>query len=272
MATIQLGKIKQVWRGTYDSSNTYAVDDLVAYTDSGITSTYIAVAASSGTNQQVPSTSGTANSSYWEYVAKGVTDPIPTQTNNAGKFLKTNGTSLSFAEAGGWVKTGGGTGPSSAVTQIALDNIFSTDYKFYKVFIKWTQDDWMKIRFIDTSGSELSSSNYRWVFVAVHENNDGGPDREGYNGQNYIPGTWWNATDSGFCLVELTFVDPYNSNFRPGCSTIANFDDNNQLHSQYGSGYWYNTTGIRGFNLSGSAGDTIADSNFEYLVLGAKNT
>ena len=71
MATIDLGKIKQVWRGTYSSSNTYAVDDLVAYTDSGITSTYIAIAASSNSNQQVPSTSGTATANYWEYVAKG---------------------------------------------------------------------------------------------------------------------------------------------------------------------------------------------------------
>ena len=71
MATVQLGKIKQVWRGTYNSNNTYAVDDLVAYTDSGITSTYIAIAASSSSNQQVPSTSGTATANYWEYVAKG---------------------------------------------------------------------------------------------------------------------------------------------------------------------------------------------------------
>ena len=101
MATVQLGKIKQVWRGTYNSSNTYAVDDLVAYTDSGITSTYIAIAASSSSNQQVPSTSGTATANYWEYVAKGVTDPIPTQSSStAGKVLKSDGTNLSFDTAG----------------------------------------------------------------------------------------------------------------------------------------------------------------------------
>ena len=101
MATVQLGKIKQVWRGTYNSSNTYAVDDLVAYTDSGITSTYIAIAASSSSNQQVPSTNGTATANYWEYVAKGVADPIPTQNSGTnGKFLKSDGTNLSFDTAG----------------------------------------------------------------------------------------------------------------------------------------------------------------------------
>ena len=41
MATIDLGKIKQVWRGTYNNGTAYVVDDLVEYTDSGILSTYI---------------------------------------------------------------------------------------------------------------------------------------------------------------------------------------------------------------------------------------
>jgi len=68
MATIDLGKIKQVWRGTYNNGTAYVVDDLVAYTDSNITSTYICVANSTG---NAPSSSGTAHAS-WNYVAKGV--------------------------------------------------------------------------------------------------------------------------------------------------------------------------------------------------------
>ena len=35
MATIDLGKIKLVWRGTYNNSTAYVVDDLVAFTDNG---------------------------------------------------------------------------------------------------------------------------------------------------------------------------------------------------------------------------------------------
>ena len=266
MATLDLGKIKQVWRGTWSSSTAYVVDDLVSYTDSGITSTYICVANSTN---DTPSSGGTAHAS-WNFVAKGVTDPIPSQSGNSGKFLKTDGSSLSFASAGGWVKTAGGTGPSSSVSEIALDNIFSADYKFYRVFIMWTQDDWMKIRFIDSSGNDLTASDYRWVLMHTYENADGGPDRAGYNGQNYIPGNFWNASDYGFCLTELTFVDPYNSSLEPGCSTISNFNENNQLHSQYGAGYWYNGIGIRGFKVSGSAGDAIDNNNFQYVVLGAK--
>ena len=96
MATIDLGKIKQVFRGTYDNSTAYVPDDLVVFTDTGITSTYICTTASTGNN---PSSGGTAHAN-WAYVAKGVADPIPTQTGNSGKFLKTNGSALSFDNAG----------------------------------------------------------------------------------------------------------------------------------------------------------------------------
>ena len=92
MATLDLGKIKQVWRGTYNNGTAYVVDDLVAYTDSGILSTYICVANSTG---NAPSSSGTAHAS-WNYVSKGVADPIPSQSGNSGKVLKTDGSSISW--------------------------------------------------------------------------------------------------------------------------------------------------------------------------------
>ena len=103
MATIDLGKIKQVWRGTYNNSTAYVVDDLVEYTDSGITSTYICVANSTG---NAPSSSGTAHAS-WNYVAKGVVDPIPSQSGNSGKILETDGSSLSFVAKPAGLKNSG---------------------------------------------------------------------------------------------------------------------------------------------------------------------
>ena len=67
MATIDLGKIKQVWRGTYAGSTAYTPDDVVEYTDSGILSSYICIANTTG---NAPSSSGTAHGS-WNYLAKG---------------------------------------------------------------------------------------------------------------------------------------------------------------------------------------------------------
>ena len=102
MATIQLGKIKQVWRGTWTASPSpaYSVDDLVAYTDTvgGLqnTSTYIAV-STPGSN--APASGGSIHSA-WNLVAQGVPDRLPSQSGNSGKFLKTDGSALSFDQAG----------------------------------------------------------------------------------------------------------------------------------------------------------------------------
>ena len=66
--TIDVGKIKLVWRGTYNVSTAYVVDDLVQYYDGDTNSAYICVADSTG---NAPSTSGSVNTTYWNLVAKG---------------------------------------------------------------------------------------------------------------------------------------------------------------------------------------------------------
>ena len=67
MATVNLGKIKLKWRGTYASGTAYTPDDVVAYTDGSVTSSYICVTASTG---NAPSSGGSAHSS-WNFLAKG---------------------------------------------------------------------------------------------------------------------------------------------------------------------------------------------------------
>ncbi len=111
MATINLGRIKLVNKGVWASGTTYAIDDFVQYTDSGVVSTYIAVAAS---QNQAPSSSGTENGSYWKFLAKGVALAVGnnkvvtsdasgnlqgTSLGSAGQFLRTNlaGNGFDFA-------------------------------------------------------------------------------------------------------------------------------------------------------------------------------
>ena len=108
MGTINLGRVKLVNRGTWSSSNTYAIDDFVQYTDTGVVSTYIAVAASTN---QTPSTSGTENSNFWKFLAKGVAlnvgnNKVVTSDGSgnlqglslgsAGQFLRTNTSANGF--------------------------------------------------------------------------------------------------------------------------------------------------------------------------------
>ena len=107
MATINLGRVKLVNRGTWSSANTYAIDDFVQFTDNGVVSTYIAVAASTN---QTPSTSGTENSNFWKFLARGVTDPISGLGNN--KIVTTNSsgnaTAVAIGTAGQFLRTNSG--------------------------------------------------------------------------------------------------------------------------------------------------------------------
>ena len=57
---IDVGKIKLTWKDQWSSSVDYVADDLVRHDDGSTISTYIAVATSTN---QVPSTTGTVNSS-----------------------------------------------------------------------------------------------------------------------------------------------------------------------------------------------------------------
>ena len=120
MATVNLGKIKLKWRGTWSSGGSYTADDVVEYTDGSVTSSFIAVASSSN---QAPSTGGTVNTTYWNLAAKGqAVSPTTTQGDlivrgasaderlaigAAGKALKVNasGNGLEYGNGGGLVQT-----------------------------------------------------------------------------------------------------------------------------------------------------------------------
>ena len=115
MATIDLGKIKQVFRGTYNNSTAYVPDDLVVFTDGTVTSTYICTTATTGNN---PSSGGTAHGS-WAYVAKGqAVSPTTTRGDiivrgasadarlaigTAGQVLKVNSSANGLEYGGGGI-------------------------------------------------------------------------------------------------------------------------------------------------------------------------
>ena len=113
MATIDLGKIKLKWRGTYAGGTAYVPDDVVEYADGSVTSSYICVTATTG---NAPSSGGSAHSS-WNYLAKGqATSPTTTQGDlivrgssadqrlaigSAGQTLKVNSSGNGLEYGGG---------------------------------------------------------------------------------------------------------------------------------------------------------------------------
>ena len=182
MATIDLGKIKQVFRGTYDNSTAYVPDDLVVFTDTGVTSTYICTTATTGNN---PSSGGTAHAN-WAYVAKGVADPIPTQSGNSGKFLKTNGSALSFATAGGvlqakqWVKN------STITNNSTSDSVLASPFDGTATITPSVAGNLIKVSYFCTCDH---SQNWRSTKYRLEWSSDGGSTYYGIAGMAITTGS-----------------------------------------------------------------------------------
>lgn len=87
MATINLGSIKFNWRGAYNNSTAYAVDDVVS---SG-GSSYICILASTG--------NAVTNSTYWNVMSQGGTD-VGTTITTQGDILYRDGSGLQRLAAG----------------------------------------------------------------------------------------------------------------------------------------------------------------------------
>ena len=115
MATVDLGKISFVNKGTYDASTTYEERDVVQFTDGALSSyVYINATPASG---QTPSTGGSVNSSHWSIFAGGVSIALGNNklvtTNSSGTLIGTSigsvgqavkvtsSNTLGFGQAGG---------------------------------------------------------------------------------------------------------------------------------------------------------------------------
>ena len=82
MATVNLGRIKPIWKGAWSNSTAYVVDDMVSHSGSS----YICIQA--GTNQN-PSTA----TAYWSVLASGGTD-VGTTITTQGDLLFRDGSGL----------------------------------------------------------------------------------------------------------------------------------------------------------------------------------
>ena len=272
MATIDLGKIKQVWRGTYNSSYTYSADDLVEYTDNGVTSTYIAVATSSFSNQ-VPSTSGTATANYWEYVAKGVANPVPTQSSStAGKVLKSDGSSASWGDGGGWTVIAKGTGPSTDASSVSVDNCFSNDYKHYMIKAAWAAPSWTRIYFINSDGTTNTAAGY--YLTGTYTRRNSSTTQNGTFGEHNHAGAttnWWDGYGNSPAMYNMHFYDPYNSNYKTFFYGHAGWMDNaGWCYYQPFTGGYDSASTVRGiiFQRGSSGSGGYNATSFNYVILG----
>ena len=290
MATIDLGKIKQVWRGTYNNSTAYAVDDLVEYTDSGITSSYICTTASTGT---APSSSGTAHGS-WAYVAKGAasfTSPLTTRgyiffrdasgdarfpKGTTGQVLTATANDFAWATpSGDCAKIASGNAGGDGVTMVTVDNIFTSDYEIYKIYTSWREDAWLKVQLLNASGTTLSANSYEFSGSYAKRNTaNSSTDYTGYSqfGQDYFPMHYWNGSDTIPGYAELTIMRPTDSATKPvGYVTAFASDDTTYYSHTHGWAYKV-ATGLRGLKFLAESDDfhNSGVGEFRYAVYGFK--
>ena len=284
MATIDLGKVKLVWRGTYNGSFNYVPDDVVYYVDGSVGSSYICVANTTG---NAPSSGGSVHGS-WNYLAKGqASSPTTTQGDiivrgasadgrlaigAAGEFLKVNSgaNGLEYGDTGAWTRVASGNGPGTPATEISIDNIFSDTYYYYKLYYSWAASDWVKARYIKSDGSIESSGVYVGSGQYTKENSAGGPSRVGFTNQNYCFYNYWNGETNAPAICEIFYVNPYASTKETQDFYQAMQVSGTQMFHQSGSNSNMNQYAVRGVQFLSANGDNFTSTNFKYLVLGAK--
>ena len=281
MATIDLGKIKFNWRGTYAGGTAYVPDDVVYYMDGSVGSSYMCVANTTG---NAPSSGGTLHAS-WEYLAKGqAVSPTTTQGDlivrgasaderlaigAAGKALKVNASAngLEYGEAGGYVKLASASVTGQTLSNITL-NHFSTTYKSYSfVFsqLYFSTNARLRCRVIRNDNNSIdTSSEYQWFSMHPYNQSSG-------TGSN-VHGSWtngeWdlhgsnNVHPSWSMAGRITFFDPMKSDRKTQAEwkTVGEEQDRGQANIHNGYGQYLTMQPIKGIYLYPTSGTITAIS------------
>ena len=120
-ATVDLGNIKFNWKGPWANSTAYVVNDTVFSSPHG----YVCITAN--TSHASDPLLATSDSAYWNQMTAGSTTGLPTQTGNADKFLKTDGTTATWETVSHDPTMAGDLTGTASNAQIAADAVGSTE-------------------------------------------------------------------------------------------------------------------------------------------------
>jgi len=234
MATVNLGRIKPVFRGAYNNSTAYVIDDIVTASNE----TFIAIAATQGnattdaskwTKLAAKGADGTdvgatlANKEIAFKTNAGAVDGIPIGT--AGQFLKVNSGATGYeygAVSSDCVKLASGNFPTNA-SELNIDNVFTSGtYNIYKVYFSNMNfaggNNNMGVRMIRSDGNNHTQSNYAYIqtdqYRSSSANNGGGNAAGQWNESAWLFNNWnWsdNSNVSKRGAGELTLFDPMES-------------------------------------------------------------
>jgi len=294
MATINLGAIKFNWKGAYNNSTTYAVDDVVS---SGGNS-YVCIQASQG------NAVGNATA-YWNIMSSAGTNgtngtngtDVGTVITTQGDMLYRDGSGLQrlakgtanqtlqmngAANAPTWVTAESGTlvkiatiDHSSNVSAVNFTNCFTADYDIYEVYfsdiISTTNNYELAVGLVDASGSQLAnnymSANYSYIGVASNSSGVGafGQDNDG---RIRLIGENLDNVANEPSNLKLTIYNPYASKHTTTQYTYHIRASNNHYYNVLGTGQNKNATSVRSLKFYQNGGGNF--SSYKGTVFGVK--
>mgnify|MGYP003135515709 CR=1 FL=1 len=269
MATVNLGRIKPVFRGAYSGSTAYVVDDIVTHGNE----TFICIQAHGAGTQ------ATSQTAYWtKLAAKGAdgTD-VGTTLTTQGDILYRDGSGLQRLAKGTANQTlqmnGGATAPSwvtvapatsdfvrianlnlTSGNKASFDNVFSTSdgYQSYKCIMhgfRPNANQWLKFRW-RSGGSDLTN-NYKWRVDAFRRNgsNNNAHEVYAYNGYTYGAVTFWSQRSDGMAIADIDFGNPAISSINGHTmkSTATTYEADNGIMYQHTMNVRENTAAYDGF-------------------------
>jgi len=279
MATLNLGRIKPVFRGAYSGSTAYVVDDIVTHGNES----FICIQAHGAGTQ------ATSVTAYWTKLAAKGTDgtDVGTTITTQGDILFRDGSGLqrlakgtasqtlkmnSGATAPEWVTV---TPPTSDFVKLArvtlgssastlmIDNYFTADYQNYKLFWKFRStgnNNTLEARIVTGGNGTVSSGSYYRGFhgggeVTSGQTNNTQSHRRWDNDSWQFTGagdSWYGATSHMWThMGEMNFVDPLSTTKRASMFGISHFiGSSDRMMTNYFSGYFnadqsIATTGIQ---------------------------
>ena len=276
MATVNLGAIKFNWKGAYNNSTQYQVDDVVS---SG-GSSYICILASQG--------NAVSNGTYWEQMSAAGTNGtdgtdvgtvITTQgdilyrdgsglqrlaAGTSGQFLKTQGTGANpvwAANESNYEKLYS-VGAVAAASEINLNGYFNDAYDTYRILGQFYDSSGggafnMQMR-TGTNGATLASGNdYHYAYDFITRNSSGSTQsntgssynttsiRMGWNGSNFSNKEQYPIS------LDITIHQPNTASRRTAVIFGQQMWDNAYFGHAHGAGFFDNTTQVTGLRLSG---------------------
>lgn len=294
MATVTLGNIKFNWKGAYNSSTAYVVDDVVSLSGSS----YVCIQA--GTNQN-PSTA----TAYWEQMSSAGTNGTDLSTTlttqgdivyrdasglarlgagTSGQVLQTGGTganpswgtvSSDFVKLAG-VDYSGSTATEVDFTQFMDDSVYAS-YMIRGYFLFGTASQAIRARFLNNTTAYTGVTDYYHAGTQTYRtesHNIGSTAGASVdaNGRDYAQMYGWGAsgnTDSFFTFN--IFGKPTTSGRHTGFLAEGWVKDSSAdpyiFYDAIG-GYLNNTGNVDGVKLYSSSGAQL--NNFQATVWGLK--